>query len=131
MLRIDDGTMPADNSVPFAAALAQTNDRQFANPTEWRCVTERAVSDDEMRDAEFAWNAVQALKSNAIVICRDRHGRCGRRTDEPSGIGHCGWRVKKPTAQWRRRCFLPFADGLRAVAEAGIGYRSAGRFHSR
>ena len=124
-VRIDDGTMPAVQLRTIRGGLlAQTNDRQFANPTEWRCVTERAVSDDEMRDAEFAWNAVRAIKSNAIVICRDQAtvgvgaGQMNRLESAKIASKLAGEKAHGAVAA--SDAFFPFADGLRAVAEAGV-----------
>ncbi|MGI9188533.1 MAG: bifunctional phosphoribosylaminoimidazolecarboxamide formyltransferase/IMP cyclohydrolase, partial [Longimicrobiaceae bacterium] len=39
---------------------------------EWRTVTEREPTPAEARDLAFAWQAVAAVKSNAILLARDR-----------------------------------------------------------
>jgi phosphoribosylaminoimidazolecarboxamide formyltransferase / IMP cyclohydrolase len=43
----------------------------------WRVVTRRAPTDAEWWDLRFAWRAVAAVKSNAILLARDGMRRSG------------------------------------------------------
>src|SRR5438132_8285662 len=44
---------------------------QVMDETRWNVMTKRAPRDVEWRDLRFAWGAVGAVKSNAILLARD------------------------------------------------------------
>jgi phosphoribosylaminoimidazolecarboxamide formyltransferase/IMP cyclohydrolase len=50
--------------------LVQTPDAFPAQPDQWKCVTERQPSAEEMEALIFAWRIVKHVKSNAIVYAR-------------------------------------------------------------
>src|SRR5919112_5241767 len=52
--------------------LVQTADCTPADASSWRVVTARPPDAREMADLAFAWHAVRHVKSNAIVLARDR-----------------------------------------------------------
>src|SRR5690606_1455966 len=55
--------------------LVQTADRIDApgdDPTAWRLVAGEPVTGDALADLAFAWRAVRSVKSNAILLARDR-----------------------------------------------------------
>ena len=52
--------------------LVQTRDTGEDDPSGWRCVTKRQPTDEEMKDLEFAWKVAKHVKSNAIVLAKDR-----------------------------------------------------------
>ena len=54
-------------------ALIQTPDDIHEDPTDWQVVTERAPTDDQLRDLAFAWRACRHIKSNTIVLAKDNH----------------------------------------------------------
>ena len=70
------------------------------------------------------WNAVRAIKSNAIVICRDQAtvgvgaGQMNRLESAKIVSKLAGEKAHGAVAA--SDAFFPFADGLRAVAEAGV-----------
>ena len=58
---------------PIAGGLlVQTDDCAPADPSSWQVVTAREPNAQEMDDLAFAWHAVRHVKSNAIVLARDR-----------------------------------------------------------
>lgn len=51
--------------------LVQTPDTVGASPEDWKCVTRRKPTEDEMHALVFAWRVVKHVKSNAVVFGRD------------------------------------------------------------
>jgi len=94
---------------------------------DWRVVTERAPTAEEMDDLRFAWRVAAAVKSNAIVLARD--GRTlGIGAGQMSRVDASRLAVMKAADQEARLAgaalasdaFFPFRDGVEAAAEAGI-----------
>ncbi|MCU0474586.1 MAG: bifunctional phosphoribosylaminoimidazolecarboxamide formyltransferase/IMP cyclohydrolase [Anaerolineae bacterium] len=89
-----------------------------------RVVTHRAPTDSEMRAMRFAWRAMQHVKSNAIVIAGEdaTYGIGGGVTSRVDAarlaVGKAGERAKG--AVMASDGLIPFADGLEAVAQAGV-----------
>ena len=110
--------------------LAQTPDAPLAPAEElragWSVPTERAPSEREWADLDFAWRVCKHVKSNAIVYARDGAtlgvgaGQMSRidaseiavAKGAKSGLDFAGCVVASDA-------FFPFADGLEAAAEAG------------
>ena len=51
--------------------LVQTRDLGMVAPADFRVVTQRAPTPQELRDLPFAWQVCKYVKSNAIVFARD------------------------------------------------------------
>ncbi len=90
---------------------------------DWRVVTERRPTDAEWADTELAWRLVGWVKSNAIVLVKDRTAwgiGAGQQNRVESGILAAtkadGRAVGGACAS---DAFYPFADGIEAAAEAG------------
>ena len=90
----------------------------------WQVVTEAKPTDAQMADLRFAWEMVRHVKTNAIVLCKDRMllGHGGR-PDEPrrfDGNRHQegGRSGRRRGARLRRLFPLPRLD--RAAAAAGV-----------
>jgi phosphoribosylaminoimidazolecarboxamide formyltransferase/IMP cyclohydrolase len=105
-------------------ALVQTPDLITEDPSKWDVVTRRKPTADEIADMAFAWRACVAVKSNAIVLARDR-AVIGMGAGQPNRVNSVHIAIK--TAGDRARgtvlasdAFFPFADGLELAAEAGI-----------
>ena len=89
----------------------------------WRVVTKRAPTDEEWGDAEFAWRVCGHVKSNAIILVKDRVAYgigAGQQNRVESG------EIAAKKAAGRARggacasdAFFPFPDGLEVAAEAG------------
>jgi phosphoribosylaminoimidazolecarboxamide formyltransferase/IMP cyclohydrolase len=107
--------------------LVQT--RLVLPPSEdaWRVVTERNPSPAEWVDLRFAWPAVAAVKSNAILIARDG-STLGIGAGQMSRVDSSRIAVMKAAengfdisgAVVASDAFFPFRDGVDAAAVAGV-----------
>jgi phosphoribosylaminoimidazolecarboxamide formyltransferase/IMP cyclohydrolase len=110
---------------PIAGGLlVQTPDTDVDDPETWRVVTERAPDAREMADLAFAWHAVRHVKSNAIVLVRDRavigvgSGQPNRLESVRIAVAKAGDRAAG--AVLASDAFFPFPDGLEAAMAAGV-----------
>ena len=93
---------------------------------EWRVVTRREPTESEWNDLRFAWRAVTAVKSNAIVLVRDER-TLGIGAGQMSRVDSSRIAVLKAQDQGfelegsvlASDAFFPFRDGVDAAAEAG------------
>jgi phosphoribosylaminoimidazolecarboxamide formyltransferase/IMP cyclohydrolase len=93
---------------------------------DWTVATERAPTDDEAADLDFAWRVAKHVKSNAIVYARDR-ATLGIGAGQMSRIDASELAVRKATKSEldlegsvvASDAFFPFADGLEAAAAEG------------
>lgn len=107
--------------------LAQTRPPAPMSGIDWRTVTRRAPTEDEARDLAFAWRAVAAVKSNAIVLARGG-GTIGIGAGQMSRVDAAFVAVHKARtaghdthgAALASDAFFPFRDGVDHAAEAGI-----------
>jgi phosphoribosylaminoimidazolecarboxamide formyltransferase/IMP cyclohydrolase len=92
---------------------------------EWRVVTEAKPNDEQMADLRFAWAIVRHVKSNAIVVCKDRMllgagaGQMSRVDSTEIAVKKAGDRVNGSVLG--SDAFFPFPDSIDRAAEAGIG----------
>ena len=90
----------------------------------WRQVTGEKVSDDVMADLIFAWRAVRAVKSNAILLAHDGAavgigmGQVNRVDSAKLAVARAADRVAGSVCA--SDAFFPFADGLEILTKAGI-----------
>jgi phosphoribosylaminoimidazolecarboxamide formyltransferase/IMP cyclohydrolase len=93
---------------------------------EWKVVTERQPDDREWHDLRFAWRVSAVVKSNAIVLVRDRR-TVGIGAGQMSRVDASRIAVLKAHDQdvdltgavVASDAFFPFRDGVDAAAEAG------------
>ena len=95
----------------------------------WRVVTARRPTDAERDDLEFAWAAVAGVKSNAILLARNR-ATVGIGTGQTSRVDSSRLAVRKAReagledklegSVLASDAFFPFRDGVDAAAEAGV-----------
>jgi phosphoribosylaminoimidazolecarboxamide formyltransferase/IMP cyclohydrolase len=103
--------------------LLQQTDRVEDDP-EYEIVTARRPSPDELGDLLFAWRVVKSVKSNAIVLARGGAtvgvgaGQMSRVEAAELAVKKAGERAEGAVAA--SDAFFPFADGLEALAEAGV-----------
>lgn len=106
--------------------LIQQADALPQPESEWKVVTRRAPTADEMRALRFGWRVVKRVKSNAIVFAGP---------DRTLGIGAgqmsrvdstriAAWKAKEAGLSLAGSivasdAFFPFPDGLLAAADAG------------
>src|SRR5918997_318201 len=90
----------------------------------YRVVTEKEPAPEQMADLLFAWRVAKAVRSNAIVLAR--HGATvGIGGGQTSRVDASDLAVKKAGERTQGAvaasdAFFPFADGVEALAEAGI-----------
>jgi len=104
--------------------LVQQRDTGDPTGTEWRVVTERQPSEDEMAALKFAWRACQHVKSNAIVFVAGT-ATVGIGGGLPSRVDAVKLAASKAGEQAKGAvmasdAFFPFPDGIEAAAEAGV-----------
>jgi phosphoribosylaminoimidazolecarboxamide formyltransferase / IMP cyclohydrolase len=90
----------------------------------YRVVTEARPSPQQMGDLIFAWRVARVVKSNAIVLARGG-ATVGVGAGQMSRVDSSGIAVRKAGkraqgAAAASDAFFPFADGVEALAEAGI-----------
>jgi phosphoribosylaminoimidazolecarboxamide formyltransferase/IMP cyclohydrolase len=93
----------------------------------WRVVTDRDPTSTEWVDLRFAWRAVAAVKSNAILIAREGM-TLGIGAGQMSRVDSSRVAVMKATENDHRLqgavlasdAFFPFRDGVDAAAKAGV-----------
>jgi phosphoribosylaminoimidazolecarboxamide formyltransferase/IMP cyclohydrolase len=107
--------------------LVQERLRFNAEEKDWTVPTRRRPTDAEMSDLRFAWAAVAAVKSNAILLARD-HAAIGIGAGQMSRVDSSMLAVHKARAAGHDTAggvlasdaFFPFRDGVDAAAKAGI-----------
>jgi phosphoribosylaminoimidazolecarboxamide formyltransferase/IMP cyclohydrolase len=92
--------------------------------SEYSAVTERRPTPRQMADLLFAWRVAKRVRSNAIVLSRDGAtvgiggGQTSRVDASELAVKKAGERTRGAVAA--SDAFFPFADGVEALAEAGI-----------
>ena len=90
----------------------------------WKLVTGTKADPQTRADLEFAWRAVRAVKSNAILLAKDGAsvgigmGQVNRVDSCELAVSRAGSRVKGSVAA--SDAFFPFADGLEVLLRAGV-----------
>lgn len=104
--------------------LIQQADAGDPDTAAFKTVTERAPTEEELKALNFAWKAVQHVKSNAIVIANE-NATLGIGGGLPSRVDAAELAAKKAGdrakgAVMASDAFFPFADGLQAAIDAGV-----------
>ena len=107
--------------------LAQQADRLDApgdDAAAWRLTAGPQVDERTLGDLVFAWRAVRSVKSNAILLARDRAtvgvgmGQVNRVDSARLAVTRAGDRAVGSVAA--SDAFFPFPDGLEVLAAAGV-----------
>lgn len=91
---------------------------------DWKVVTEKQPTAEELEDLKFAWVAAKHVKSNAIVLVKDRAvvgvgaGQMSRIDSTKIAADKSGGRVKG--AVLASDAFFPFRDGPDAAIDFGV-----------
>ena len=95
------------------------------DPTGYKVVTEKRPSPEQMEDLLFAWRVARTVKSNAIVLVKGGAtvgvgaGQMSRVDSSEIAVKKAGEKVRGAAAA--SDAFFPFADGVEALAGAGVG----------
>ncbi len=118
---------PVEMRAISGGLLVQTVDRLDAagdDPVTWTLVCGPPADPDTMADLGFAWRAVRAVKSNAILLVADRAtvgigmGQVNRVNSARLAVNRAGDRAAGSVAA--SDAFFPFPDGLEVLATAGV-----------
>ena len=98
-----------------------------ADEKSWTIPTRRKPTDSEMNDLRFAWAGVASVKSNAILLVKDR-AAIGIGAGQMSRVDSSMLAVHKARAAGHDTkgaalasdAFFPFRDGVDTAAQAGI-----------
>jgi len=122
-----DAPAPMETRAISGGLLMQTVDRLDApgdDPATWTLACGPAAGEMVMADLVFAWRAVRAVKSNAILLADDRAtvgigmGQVNRVDSARLAVSRAGERSAGSVAA--SDAFFPFADGLTELASAGV-----------
>ena len=104
--------------------LVQSADATVETPGGWKPVTKRTMTASEQADAALAWAVAKHVKSNAIVLVKDRQvvgvgaGQMNRLDAVFLACRHA--KDKAKGAALASDAFFPFRDGLDEAAKAGV-----------
>ncbi|MEE4581470.1 bifunctional phosphoribosylaminoimidazolecarboxamide formyltransferase/IMP cyclohydrolase [Paenibacillus polymyxa] len=104
--------------------VVQQNDVHAVDPDALTVVTERAPSEEELKQLLFSWKVVKHVKSNAIVLAADNMtigvgaGQMNRVGAAKIAIEQAGDKAKG--AVLASDAFFPMGDTLELAAKAGI-----------
>jgi phosphoribosylaminoimidazolecarboxamide formyltransferase / IMP cyclohydrolase len=123
----DGGTTNLDYKRVRGGVLVQERAPVVIDDSEWKVVTTRQPTEDELRDMLFAWRAVASVKSNAIVLARDG-ATIGIGAGQMSRVDAAFLSVHKAALAGHKTdgavlgsdAFFPFRDGVDQAAEAGV-----------
>lgn len=100
------------------------------NPDTWKLVAGLAASPELLRELEFAWRAVRAVKSNAILLAKDGAtvgvgmGQVNRVDAAKLAVERAntlaGDEQRAVGSVAASDAFFPFADGFEILAAAGV-----------
>jgi phosphoribosylaminoimidazolecarboxamide formyltransferase/IMP cyclohydrolase len=94
------------------------------DPTTWTLATGEPLDAAGLDDLVFAWRAVRAVKSNAILLAHDKAtvgvgmGQVNRVDAARLAVARAGERAAGSVAA--SDAFFPFADGLQVLLDAGV-----------
>jgi phosphoribosylaminoimidazolecarboxamide formyltransferase/IMP cyclohydrolase len=104
--------------------LLQEPDRKPDDSLELKVASQREPTQEELADLRFAWRACKHVKSNAIVLVKDRTllgmgaGQPNRVTSVQLAVARAGERARGSVLA--SDAFFPFFDGMAVAAAAGV-----------
>jgi phosphoribosylaminoimidazolecarboxamide formyltransferase/IMP cyclohydrolase len=104
--------------------LVQENYRFGVTPAEWRVVTERQPTPEELVDGALAWKLASFTTSNAIVLVKDG-AAWGIGAGQQNRVESAQIAAQKASGRviggaCASDAFYPFPDGVEAAADAGV-----------
>ena len=105
-------------------ALVQNADELLVPPSDWKCVTEKKPTPQQLEDLIIAWRVCARTTSNAIVIARDGVA-VGIGAGQQSRVFSANIASQKAGelsigAAAASDAFFPFADGLESLTSVGV-----------
>jgi phosphoribosylaminoimidazolecarboxamide formyltransferase/IMP cyclohydrolase len=127
LLRMPDAARPTggwDLRSVAGGLLVQTSDVGEEPTDQWRVVTATEPDEATLADLRFAWTVAKHVKSNAIVLVRDR-AVVGVGAGQMSRVDAVRLAVEKSDGRHEGAvlasdAFFPFRDGPDAAAAAGV-----------
>lgn len=104
--------------------IVQDSDVHSLQESDLKVVTDRAPSEEELKQLLFAWKVVKHVKSNAIVLAKDNMtigvgaGQMNRVGSAKIAIEQAGDKVKGSVLS--SDAFFPMGDTVEAAAKAGV-----------
>lgn len=104
--------------------LVQVPDSQPDDESSWQVVTNVKPTPEQFGDLAFAWQAARMVKSNAIVLAKDR-AIIGLGAGQPNRLESVAIAVRKAGdnahgSSMASDAFFPFADGVQTAFDAGV-----------
>ncbi|VXD24803.1 bifunctional phosphoribosylaminoimidazolecarboxamide formyltransferase/IMP cyclohydrolase [Planktothrix paucivesiculata] len=126
VLLLPDLTKGSRETIKLIAGgfLVQTADDIVEQSTDWKVVTEKQPTPEELEELMFAWKVVKHVKSNAIVITKNQTtlgvgaGQMNRVGSVEIALKQAGDNAKGGVLG--SDAFFPFDDSVRTAAGAGI-----------
>jgi phosphoribosylaminoimidazolecarboxamide formyltransferase/IMP cyclohydrolase len=134
ILRMPDGGLePTEMRAISGGLLIQRVDHVDAvldgqggdDPSSWTVVAGEPADDATLADLAFAWTAVRAVKSNAILLARDG-ASVGVGMGQVNRVDSCRLAVDRAGEERARGsvaasdAFFPFPDGPQILLDAGV-----------
>jgi phosphoribosylaminoimidazolecarboxamide formyltransferase/IMP cyclohydrolase len=122
--RADTGTELRPVSGGLLVQMPDRIDAPGDDPANWTLATGKPVDEATLADLAFAWRAVRAVKSNAILLADAGAtvgvgmGQVNRVDSAKLAVSRAGDRARGSVAA--SDAFFPFADGLEVLLGAGV-----------
>ncbi|MGM8212081.1 bifunctional phosphoribosylaminoimidazolecarboxamide formyltransferase/IMP cyclohydrolase [Virgibacillus sp. W0430] len=105
-------------------ALVQNSDQGNVTAEQLTCPTKRQPTEQERADLLFAWKAVKHVKSNAIVLAKDKQ-TIGIGAGQMNRVGAAAIAIEQAASKANGAvlasdAFFPMPDTVEAAAKAGI-----------
>ncbi|QYN24968.1 bifunctional phosphoribosylaminoimidazolecarboxamide formyltransferase/IMP cyclohydrolase [Amycolatopsis sp. DSM 110486] len=126
-LPVIENPAPVELRPISGGVLVQTVDAIDApgdDPANWQLATGTPADSATLADLAFAWRALRAVKSNAILLAHDGAtvgvgmGQVNRVDSSRLAVARAGDRAKGSVGA--SDAFFPFPDGLEVLLEAGV-----------
>ncbi len=111
----------------FGGYLLNESDTIEENPAEYKTVTQKQPTEEQWDDLLFAWKVVKHVKSNAIVLVKNKTllGAGAGQMSRVDSVELAGWKARKHGHDTRGAilasdAFFPFRDGVDQAAELGV-----------
>ena len=111
----------------ITGGIIQQDEDTSVFPEDYKVVTNKKITDDELKNLKFAWTVCKHTKSNAIVFCKDLKaigvgaGQMSRIDSSRIAVSKAhehGHDIKGAVAA--SDAFFPFADGVEEIAASGV-----------